>query len=102
MYILAKYINFVQRHITQIFLAIFSGFQNNIFLFKDLMNALFEYCKSEGMVLKVGVPNKNSFRYTIKIIKSKLVGYLPYYILPVRAFTLLHVKKLNFLNVFSF
>ena len=77
-------------------------FRNNIFLFKDLMNALFEYCKSEGMVLKVGVPNKNSFRYTIKIIKSKLVGYLPYYILPVRAFTLLHVKKLNFLNVFSY
>ena len=58
-------------------------FRKDVFIFKHLMDALFIYCRNEGMVMKVGVPNKNSFKYTLILNKAKMVGYLNYYILPV-------------------
>ena len=65
------------------------------------MDALFEYCGKDGMVMKVGVPNKNSFKYTLKMNKAKLVGYLNYYILPIRLFNVIPLKSLGFLNFIS-
>ena len=73
-------------------------FRSDVFIFKHLMDALFDYCGKDGMVMKVGVPNNNSFRYTLKMNKAKLVGYLNYYILPIRLFNVIHLKPLGFLN----
>ncbi len=76
-------------------------YRKDVFIFKHLMNALFEYCRNEGMVMKVGVPNKNSFKYAVKVNKAKHIGDLKYYILPVRLFNLIPYKILKPLNIFS-
>ncbi len=76
-------------------------FRKDVFIFKHLMDALFIYCRNEGMVMKVGVPNKNSFKYTLILNKAKMVGYLNYYILPVHFFNLILKKRLGFLNALS-
>lgn len=76
-------------------------YRSDVFIFKHLMDALFEYCSKDGMVMKVGVPNKNSFKYTLKLNKAKLVGYLNYYILPIRLFNLTSLKSLKILNFIS-
>lgn len=73
-------------------------YRKDVGIFMELMSSLFKYCRNEGMVIKVGVPNKNSFKYTIRINKAKLVGYLNYYILPVRPFNFLRYKFLKPLN----
>lgn len=76
-------------------------FRKDVFIFKHLMDALFTFCKEEDMVMKVGVPNHNSFKYALVMNKAKLVGYLDYYILPVRAFDFLNKKWMRPLNVLS-
>jgi len=76
-------------------------FRSDVFIFKHLMDALFDYCGKDGMAMKVGVPNKNSFKYTLKMNKAKLVGYLNYYILPIRLFNVIPLKSLGFLNFIS-
>ncbi|MDD3138096.1 MAG: hypothetical protein PHX08_03880 [Lachnospiraceae bacterium] len=76
-------------------------YRNDVFIFMELMSSLFKHCKNEGMVLKLGVPNINSFKYTIKINKAKLVGYLNYYILPIRPFNIPNIRYLTPLNYIS-
>lgn len=76
-------------------------FRKDVFIFKHLMDALFAFCREEGMAMKVGVPNHNSFKYALVMNKAKLVGYLDYYILPIRAFDFLSQKWLRPLNVFT-
>ena len=73
-------------------------YRKDVTIFMNLMNSLFKYCKDEGMIIKVGVPNKNSFKYTIKVNKARLVGYLNYYVLPLRPFLFFNNKILKFLN----
>lgn len=74
-------------------------YRKDVAIFMNLMTSLFNYCKKEGMVIKVGVPNKNSFKYTIKVNKAKLVGFLNYYILPLRPFKFLKNPFLSRLNI---
>lgn len=76
-------------------------FRKDVFIFKHLMDALFAFCKKEDMVMKVGVPNHNSFKYALVMNKAKLVGYLDYYILPVRGFDFLAKPWLRPLNVLT-
>lgn len=76
-------------------------FRKDVFIFKHLMDALFTFCKEEDMVMKVGVPNHNSFKYALVMNKAKLVGYLDYYILPVRAFDFFNKKWMRPFNVLS-
>lgn len=76
-------------------------YRSDVFIFKHLMEALFDYCSKDGMIMKVGVPNKNSFKYTLKMNKAKLVGYLNYYILPIRLFNITSLRSLKILNFFS-
>ncbi len=76
-------------------------FRKDVFIFKHLMDALFTFSKEEDMVMKVGVPNHNSFKYALVMNKAKLVGYLDYYILPVRGFDFLSKSWLRPLNVLT-
>ena len=67
---------------------VLEGYRNDIFIFQDMLSALWEYSEKEGVVASLGVPNENSFQYSIKFLESTLIGYLPYYVLPVRIFNI--------------
>jgi hypothetical protein len=73
-------------------------YRKDVGIFMELMSSLFKYCRNEGMIIKVGVPNKNSFKYTIRVNKAKLVGYLKYYVLPIRPFDFLNLEFIKPLN----
>lgn len=75
-------------------------FRKDIFIFSEMFEALRLYCAENGIVATLGVSNENSFRYAIEFLNSKLISYLPYYIMPVRAFNIL-LSKFRLLNVFS-
>jgi hypothetical protein len=74
-------------------------FRKDVFIFMNLVNELFAHCKADGFAFKVGVPNKNSFKYAVKINKAKIVGYLPYYVLP---YKMLDYFNEPFLKLFNF
>lgn len=76
-------------------------FRKDIFIFKELFDALLAYCKEMGYDLEVGVPNKNSFRYAIKINKSIYVGDLAYYILPVNISKIINKSGLKAFDFIS-
>lgn len=59
-------------------------FRADIFIFKDMYYALRTAGMEENMVAIVGVSNKNSHQYAIKLLHNKFLFNLPYYILPVR------------------
>ena len=71
-------------------------FRKNAGLFKQMYVGLREACNKEKMIAILGVPNKNSFRYSIKILKKKHIGNLNYYLLPLRPANLMGLKKLAF------
>lgn len=57
--------------------------RSDIFLFKKMYDKLKEKCRIEGLSSIVGVPNKNSYKYTLKILKKIHLKDLNYYVLPV-------------------
>ncbi len=74
---------------------VFPEYRKDIFIFKDLFNALCKKANELNWVAQIGVPNENSFEYCRKIIKEKYIGDLNYYILPVHcAKTLKRKNKL--------
>lgn len=76
-------------------------FRKEIFIFADMANALWEYVSKEGIVATVGVSNENSYQYARAFLDSRLISYLPYYVLPVRLFNVLKLKNISFLNYIS-
>lgn len=75
-------------------------YRKDIFIFKDLFDALCEEAKRLGWIAQIGVPNENSFKYCVKIIKDKYIGDLNYYILPVHIGKILK-RKNNLLDTIS-
>ena len=57
-------------------------YRKDIFIFYDMVIALREIGEKEGFHVTVGVPNKNSREYALKILKNKHIADLDYYILP--------------------
>ncbi len=57
-------------------------YRKDVFVFLDMVKALRKKGAEDGFALTVGVPNHNSFQYSLKILKTTFVGYLDYYILP--------------------
>jgi len=76
-------------------------YRSDIFILKDLYDAIRKYCLKEGLIAFHGVPNKNSYQYSIKFLKSKEIIKLPYYFLPIRVSKILKKKNLFFLNPLS-
>lgn len=76
-------------------------FRKDIFIFHDMFKALLDFSKELGFDLEVGVPNKNSFKYAIKINKSTHLTDLPYYILPINISKILKKDRLKSINIFS-
>lgn len=77
-------------------------YRKNTGLFKNMYDELRKTCNQEGMIGIFGVPNKNSFKYSTKILKKTHIGNLSYYLLPIRPANLFGFNKLSFLaNPFS-
>lgn len=57
-------------------------YRTHEFLFMDMVKALRKVVIQDGFDVEIGVPNHNSERFAIKILKFKLVGELDYYFLP--------------------
>ena len=76
-------------------------FRNDIFIFSDLVRALWESGSKDGLIATLGVSNENSYQYAKHFLGAGLISYLPYYVLPFRIFNVLQLKKFSFLNIFS-
>jgi hypothetical protein len=76
-------------------------YRKDIFIFQDMYNSLKEYCARENMVAFLGVPNSNSYQYSIKLLKCKEIAKLSYYILPVKIFNITGKKSLSGFNFLS-
>jgi len=76
-------------------------YRKDIFILADIYDALIEYCKKEGMVAFLGVPNKNSHKYLTSFLSFKDVFSLSYYIMPVKLSNILKTKNfiLNLLSI---
>lgn len=74
-------------------------YRKDIFIFYDLFQACMKEARKLGWKAQVGVPNKNSFQYGQKITKSKHIGDLNYYILPVKISKFINKKGLKFLDI---
>lgn len=76
-------------------------YRQDIFIFQDMYVALKKHCVGEGMIAFLGVPNKNSYQYSIKLLKCKEICKLSYYVLPIKVFNILGKEKLSHLNFIS-
>ena len=47
-----------------------------------MAKALKKRCQDDGFVMSLGVPNLNSFQYSLKLLRASFIDYLDYYILP--------------------
>ena len=68
-------------------------YRSDVFIFKDMIDSLKEEGVKHGYLVFLGVPNKNSHKYSIVLLGAQNVGYLPYYALPLNLFTVLGKKK---------
>lgn len=76
-------------------------YRKDVFVFFDMVQALKKKGSEEGFVLSIGVPNKNSFNYSLKILKASFVGYLDYYILPRNISLCIRISSLRFFDGLS-
>jgi hypothetical protein len=76
-------------------------YRKDVFIFHDMYMALKDYCKNEGLIVFLGVPNMNSYLYSIKFLKCKEVFSLPYYAFPKNIFSVVGKGKFSVLNIFS-
>lgn len=73
-------------------------FRKHELLFMDMVNALRKEVIKDGFQVEIGVPNHNSERFALKILKFKPVAELNYYILPFNISRSLKKKSLSFLD----
>jgi hypothetical protein len=76
-------------------------YRKDIFIFHDMYMELKKYCAKENIIAFLGVPNLNSYQYSIKFLHCIEVFCLNYYILPVKISNILKARKFSFLNILS-
>lgn len=76
-------------------------YRKDIFIFHDMYMGLKKYCAKENIIAFLGVPNLNSYQYSIKFLHCIEVFCLNYYILPVKISNILKARKFSFLNILS-
>jgi len=82
-------------------LFVLKEYRNDVFIYKDMIDALKTECLKEGFSVFMGVPNPVSHRYSIVFLGSKEIGYLPYYVLPFRVFATLKKSRYQWLDSLS-
>ncbi len=73
--------------------------RNDIFVFHDIYKALRLACANDGCKVILGVPNKNSFKYVVKLLGFKFLYNLPYYVMPVRIKNIFGQKLVKLFSV---
>ena len=76
-------------------------FRSDIFIFSDMFEALRLHCNEENIKVFLGVPNKNSYKYSLNFLNQKHILDIEYYALPIHFGTVINSKNKYFLNVFS-
>jgi len=76
-------------------------YRKDIFIFHDMYMELKKYCAKESIIAFLGVPNLNSYQYSIKFLHCIEVFCLNYYVLPVKISNILKARKFSFLNILS-
>ena len=77
------------------------NYRTDVMLFKKMYVCLKEYAKNDGIVATLGVPNKNSFKYSLKILNKKHIGDLNYFVLPVNLGNIIGTKLKLPINIIS-
>lgn len=77
------------------------AYRKEAFLFVDLIEELKAHCRLQGILITVGVPNKNSFSLTINLLGSKYLTDLHYYLFPVSLNKVFLTEKRNFVDNLS-
>jgi len=77
-------------------------FRSDIFVFHDIYKALREACANDGCKVILGVPNKNSFKYVVKLLGFKFLYNLPYYVLPVSVKNIFENKLIKLASGFIY
>jgi hypothetical protein len=73
-------------------------FRNDIFIFNDIYKGIRKACCNDNITAILGVPNKNSFKYLIKLLRFTFLYNLPYYVLPLNPSAVLSKKLPGFIN----
>lgn len=73
-------------------------YRNNEFLFLDMIKTLRKYAAENGYQIDIGVPNHNSRKFSAKVLKTKYVGDLDYYLLPYKVSKCLNKPALRLLD----
>lgn len=74
------------------------AFRNDIFIFQDIYKSLRAACAADGCQLVLGVPNKNSFKYVVKLLGFKFLYNLSYHVLPLRIHKIIQNKWLGLIS----
>jgi hypothetical protein len=77
-------------------------YRKDIFIFKDMYDALWSVCSANHYIAFVGVSNKNSYKYGIVFMKHVEIGTLPYFALPVRISKVLNKSRYFILDLLSY
>ncbi len=77
-------------------------YRKDIFIFHDMYMELKKYCAKDNIIAFLGVPNSNSYQYSIKFLHCIEVFCLDYYILPVKISSILNLRKFSFFNFLSY
>ena len=75
-------------------------FRKDAFIFYDLEWALRDAVSFDGYELELGVPNQNSREYAQKVLNTKFIGNLRYFILPRNLSRILHTRWLSIFDPF--
>lgn len=73
-------------------------FRTHEMLFMNMVQALRKAVIKDGYEVEIGVPNHNSEKFALKILKFKPVAELNYYILPFNLSNSLHKPRLHFVD----
>lgn len=75
-------------------------YRRNEMLFMNMVQALRRVVSEDGFRVEIGVPNHNSEKFALKVLKFKPVAELNYYILPLNASRILNKRQLRVLDGF--
>ena len=76
-------------------------YRKDIFVYFDMAKALKKQGQEEGFVMSLGIPNQNSFQYSLKFLRASYIGNLDYYILPRNFSRCIRKPSISFFDCFS-
>jgi hypothetical protein len=72
--------------------------RTNELLFMDMIKVLRKEAAEEGYHIDIGVPNNNSRHFSLRVLKTRYIGDLDYFILPYKVSKCINKPSLNFID----